>query len=133
MYKSYATLAVVVGFSFPAVCAAGFIEFAQPNAVACTLRWRNLDFGPPAGCDDGPLPHNRTMSLTALSTSDGTAVASGVNLIRAWHMFEADYFQVLILLDSRKVKRNAYYHPIRRDVMCGERSACSMYFTASKM
>jgi hypothetical protein len=46
-------------------------EFKRPSAPACEVRLFR-DFGPPAGCDDGTLPHNRMGWVTSVAASTGT-------------------------------------------------------------
>ncbi len=77
------------GLCFSAVGATEFIDFVQPSAFVC-LR-RGLDFGPPPGCDDNPQPHNRMVQVTALSTM---VIPSGAMLANAWHVFDAEHFQL---------------------------------------
>jgi hypothetical protein len=77
------------GLSLTAVAAAEFIDFVQPSAITCARR--DLDFGPPPGCDDGPQPHNRTAQLTSLDSSSSTStfVAASNSTV-----YDADYFQL---------------------------------------
>jgi hypothetical protein len=74
-----------IGLGFGAVGAAELNDFVQPSAVAC-LRSRRADFGPPPGCGDGSQPHNRTVTVSALST--GTLTMHSVNIV-----YDADHFQ----------------------------------------
>lgn len=94
------------GLCLTAAGAAEFIEFVQPSDIACT-RWRDADFGPPPGCDHGPQPHSRDISVTALSTGGVTPVMEGRHLTGSWHVFEAEYFRLSDYAEAEK--RRLFY------------------------
>jgi|SRR6516162_2746910 hypothetical protein len=107
MNKFYVGAGLTVGLSFAAVGYAGvptglcitgwgaseFIEFAHPSDIVC-MRRRGPDFGQPPGCDDVPQPHNRRLLMTALGSTDFTPVVSGASLMHAWHVYDAEHFDV---------------------------------------
>jgi hypothetical protein len=74
-----------VALGFGAVGAAEFNDFVQPSAIACHRA--GADFGPPPGCGDGSQPHNRTVFVTALSTSTSLTMNS------AHIVYDAEHFQ----------------------------------------
>lgn len=73
-----------IALGFGAVGAAELNDFVQPSAAACWLG-RGVDFGPPPGCGDGPQPHNRTVVVTAVSTS--TLTMHSVTIV-----YDAEHF-----------------------------------------
>jgi hypothetical protein len=59
------------------LCACGLFsselfEFKLPSAIACSSPPIHSDFGPPAGCENEPLPHSRMGWMTSVATSTGT-------------------------------------------------------------
>jgi hypothetical protein len=55
-------------------------EFKRPSASACEVPYFFRDFGPPPGCDNETLPHNRMGWLTSVaSTGSVTATGIGIN------------------------------------------------------
>lgn len=64
------------------LCACGLFsgelfEFKLPSAIACSSPPIYSDFGPPAGCDNGSLPHSRMGWITSVAASTGTYAPSG--------------------------------------------------------
>lgn len=87
MAKIYIGVGLGATLCFAAVGAAELNDFSLPSAAAC-FSHHGLDFGPPAGCDDRSLPHNRTMQISAVTTGS-TDIAKYVSVV-----YDAEGYQL---------------------------------------
>jgi hypothetical protein len=60
-----------VCFCGGAIVAGEVFDLGRPSAPACEVRLFG-DFGPPAGCDDGTSPHNRTGWVTSVAAASSS-------------------------------------------------------------
>ena len=79
MHKCKCGLAAAIGVCCcgAAIAADQLFEFKRPSDVACSSPpiYRDGDFGPPPGCSDGSLPHNRTVWITTVASSSSVSVS----------------------------------------------------------
>jgi hypothetical protein len=53
-------------------------DISRPNDFVCLYQRANNDFGPPAGCGEGPGPHSRQGWVTSVASTSSTTVHSGI-------------------------------------------------------
>jgi hypothetical protein len=70
---------VAVGACLFCVAASEAVEFKRPSAPSCAGYFFR-DLGPPPGCGDDSMPHNRTGWVTSLANSTGTVSSITVTL-----------------------------------------------------
>jgi hypothetical protein len=78
MRKCTCGLTLGVGVCLCAIIGAETFEYQRPSAPKCEIRLVAGDFGPPPGCDDGSLAHNRMGWVTSVATSSGTGISTSI-------------------------------------------------------
>lgn len=70
-------VAVGIGICLCCVVNADTFEATRPSAAACSMvRSPPPDLGPPPGCDDGSLPHNKMGWVSFLANSSASSTTA---------------------------------------------------------
>jgi hypothetical protein len=61
-----------------AIAAGEAFDISRPSDFVCFYQRAHNDFGPPAGCGEGPGQHSRQGWMTSVASTSSTTVHSGI-------------------------------------------------------